>query len=106
MAQSNRDRRASSNGSETKPSERSLPFLRTNRRLPKPRAIALTEIRGPYYTPIGKRQLEDILETMAEYIDSFKFGGGSFSLMPACAVRELIDLCHRYNVTVSTGGFI
>src|SRR4051812_10642805 len=84
----------------------SLPFLRMNRRDPKPRTRGITEIRGPYYTPIGKRQLEDILETMGQWIDSFKYGGGSFSLMPARVVRELNELCHRYDVTVSTGGFI
>ena len=66
----------------------------------------VTEIRGPYYTPMGKRYLEDILETMSAYVDVLKFAGGSFSLMPRQAVVELLDLCHRYNVLVSTGGFI
>lgn len=99
--------RSSTNGAPRVAGEElSLPFLRMNRREPKPRSRALTEIRGPYYTLIGKRQLEDILETIGWAIDSFKFGGGSFSLMPARAVRELIELCHRYELTVSTGGFI
>jgi phosphosulfolactate synthase (CoM biosynthesis protein A) len=66
----------------------------------------VTEIRGPYYTPMGKRYLEDILETMGAYVDVLKFAGGSFSLMPRQAVKELLDLCHRYDVLVSTGGFI
>jgi phosphosulfolactate synthase (CoM biosynthesis protein A) len=86
--------------------QRPFPFLRMNRRDPKPRTRGLTEIRGPYYTPIGTRQLEDIFEMMGASIDSFKFGGGSFALMPTRAVRGLIDLCHRYDVTVSTGGFV
>jgi phosphosulfolactate synthase (CoM biosynthesis protein A) len=43
---------------------------------------------------------------MAAYIDSLKFAGGSFSLMPRVAVQELIELCHQYGVLVSTGGFI
>ena len=86
--------------------ERAFAFLRTNDRPPKPRKTGLTEIRGPYYTPMGKRYLEDILETMGTYIDSLKFAGGSFSLMPQAAVRELIDLSHRYGVLVSTGGFL
>jgi len=85
---------------------RAFPFLRTNYRPPKPRKIGLTEIRGPYYTPMGKRYLEDVLETMGGYVDSLKFAGGSFSLMPRQAVRELIDLCHRHDVLVSTGGFL
>jgi len=55
---------------------------------------------------MGKRYLQDILETMAAYVDSLKFAAGSFSLMPSGAVKELIDLCHQYDVLVSTGGFI
>jgi phosphosulfolactate synthase (CoM biosynthesis protein A) len=91
---------------EDESSARPFPFLRMNRRPPKPRARGLTEIRGPYYTPIGRRVLEDILECWSGCIDSFKFGGGSFALMPTARLRELIDLCHRYDVTVSTGGFV
>jgi hypothetical protein len=45
-------------------SERAFGFLRINEREPKPRSQALTEIRGPYYTPVGRRYLEDLLETM------------------------------------------
>jgi phosphosulfolactate synthase (CoM biosynthesis protein A) len=43
---------------------------------------------------------------MGNYVDALKFAGGSFSLMPGRAVRGLIDLCHKYDVLVSTGGFI
>lgn len=86
--------------------DRAFPFLRINERQAKPRKRGVTEIRGPYYTPMGKRYLEDILETMGAYVDVLKFAGGSFSLMPRKAVKELLDLCHRYNVLVSTGGFI
>ena len=66
----------------------------------------MTEICGPYYTPMGKRYLQDILETMGPYIDALKFAGGSFSLMSEAVVKELIDLCHAHEVLVSTGGFI
>ncbi len=86
--------------------ERGFTYLRTNQRESKPRERGITEIRGPYYTPMGKRYLEDVLETMAEYVDSLKFAGGSFTLMPQKALKEIIDLAHRYNVLVSTGGFI
>jgi len=86
--------------------ERAFSFLKVNERLAKPRTRGVTEIRGPYYTPMGKRYLQDILETMAFYVDSLKFAAGSFTLMPRGAVKELIDLCHQYNVLVSTGGFI
>ncbi len=86
--------------------ERAFSFLNLNQRERKPRSQGLTEIRGPYYTPMGKRYLADVLETMGEYIDTLKFAGGSFILMPQQALRELIELCHQYGVLVSTGGFI
>jgi phosphosulfolactate synthase (CoM biosynthesis protein A) len=87
-------------------SDLAMPFLKMNPRAPKPRRMGLTEIRGPYYTPIGPRMLEDILDCAAGAIDSFKFGGGSFAVMTEKSVRQLIELCHRYDVTVSTGGFV
>src|SRR6266536_5930481 len=86
--------------------ERGFTYLRTNEREGKPRMRGITEIRGPYYSPMGKRYLEDILETMGAYVDALKFAGGSFVLMPRIAVKELIDLCHAHEVLVSTGGFI
>lgn len=86
--------------------EKPFAFLRRNDRRPRPRTRGLTEIRGPYYTPMGKRYLQDLLETMGDAIDSLKFAGGAFSLMPRAALRELIDLCHAHGVSVSTGGFI
>jgi phosphosulfolactate synthase (CoM biosynthesis protein A) len=87
-------------------SQRPFGFLKVNERPPKPRERGLTEIRGPYYTPMGKRYLQDVLETMGSYVDSLKFAGGSFSLIPRGALQELIDLCHQFDVLVSTGGFI
>jgi phosphosulfolactate synthase (CoM biosynthesis protein A) len=55
---------------------------------------------------VGRRYLEDLFETMGVYVDSLKFAGGSFTLMPERAVREIVDLCHKHDVLVSTGGFI
>jgi phosphosulfolactate synthase (CoM biosynthesis protein A) len=88
------------------PNQRPFDFVKMNDRPPKPRTRGLTEIRGPYYTPMGRRYLKDILETMAPYIDSLKFAGGSFSLMPREVLQKLLDLCHEFDVLVSTGGFI
>src|SRR6266567_6055127 len=86
--------------------QRGFSFLRLNPREPKPRHRGITEIRGPYYTPMGKRYLADVLETAGAYVDALKFAGGSFAIMPRTAVQELIDLAHQHDVTVSTGGFI
>ena len=91
---------------KSKQPERSFSFLRINERKPKPRKRGLTEIRGPYYSVVGRRYLEDLFETMGAYVDSLKFAGGSFALMPERAVRDIIELCHKHDVLVSTGGFI
>ncbi|KAK3348513.1 hypothetical protein B0H65DRAFT_548286 [Neurospora tetraspora] len=34
-------------------------FVRHNPRPPKPRKVGVTEIRGPYYSAMGKRYLQD-----------------------------------------------
>src|SRR6266481_9118298 len=86
--------------------EHSFPFLQINEREPKPRKHGLTEIRGPYYSVVGRRYLKDLFDMMGNYVDSLKFAGGSFTLMANKAVKEIIDLCHKHDVLVSTGGFI
>jgi phosphosulfolactate synthase (CoM biosynthesis protein A) len=88
------------------PADRAFAFLRLNERPPKPRHRGVTEIRGPYYTPIGQRYLADVLETMGTWVDTVKYAGGSFALMPRAQVRGLNDLCHEHAVEVSTGGFL
>lgn len=85
--------------------DRAFRFLKMNERERKPRSRGLTEIRGPYYTVMGKRYLKDIFETMGPYVDSLKFAGGSFSLMPRESLEELLELCHDHDALVSTGGF-
>jgi phosphosulfolactate synthase (CoM biosynthesis protein A) len=92
--------------SDTETERRAFEFLRLNERPPKPRSRGVTEIRGPYYTPVGRRYLEDLFETMGVYVDTLKYAGGSFALMPREAVRALNALCHEHEVEVSTGGFL
>lgn len=43
--------------------ENGFGFIRRNARDPKPRKKSVTEIRGPYYSVMGKRYLQDVLET-------------------------------------------
>ncbi|MGH3022607.1 MAG: phosphosulfolactate synthase [Gaiellaceae bacterium] len=86
--------------------ERAFAFLRMNERPTKPRSRGVTEIRGPYYTPVGRRYLEDLFELMGVYVDTLKYAGGSFALMPREAVRALNGLCREHAVEVSTGGFL
>ncbi len=91
---------------KAKQPERSFSFLRINEREGKPRERGLTEIRGPYYSVVGRRYLEDLFEMMGAYVDSLKFAGGSFTLMPERAVLDIIEVCHKHDVLVSTGGFM
>ena len=86
--------------------DRPFGFLRVNRRQAKPRTRGLTEIRGPYYTPLGPRYLEDLLDTVGHAVDGLKFGGGSFAVMTRGSVRRIIELCHARGAWVSTGGFV
>lgn len=86
--------------------ERAFSFIPVNPRQPKPRSLGITEIRGPYYSMLGPRYLEDILETMHPYVDGLKFAAGSFALMEKQVVKKYIDLSHRYDSYVSTGGWI
>ena len=91
---------------KSKQPARSFPFLQVNERKGKPRKHGLTEIRGSYYSVVGRRYLEDLFEVMGAYVDSLKFAGGSFVLMSETAVRNIIELCHDHDVLVSTGGFL
>src|ERR671937_520763 len=97
---------STSHSTITATNERAFNDVRINERSTKPRRIGITEIRGPYYTPMGPRYLEDVLDTMGAYVDALKFAGGAFRLMPRDSIRQLIDLCHAHQVLVSTGGFI
>jgi phosphosulfolactate synthase (CoM biosynthesis protein A) len=84
---------------------RGFDFIELNQRTPKPRTNrGVTEIRGTHYKPLGPRALEDTLEAMGEYIDTLKFAGGSFAIMPRAVSAKIIEICHAYDVKVSTGG--
>lgn len=81
-------------------------FLHDNDRPAKPRSTGLTEIRGPYYSVMGRRYLRDLLEGIGDAVDSLKFAGGSFSLLADDVLRDLIATAHEFGVEVSTGGFM
>lgn len=86
--------------------DRAFPFIRLNERPGKPRSRGVTEIRGPYYSPVGRTYLSELLEGMGEYVDHLKYAGGSFALMPRRVVAGLNEVCHEHDVLVSTGGFV
>jgi len=72
----------------------------------KPRTSGIIEIRGPYYASVTYGYLSDLLEDWGEYVDGYKFAGGSMRLLARDKVKKIIDLCHEHGVYVSTGGFV
>lgn len=80
--------------------------LPLHRRPGKPRSRGLTSIRGPYYAPVGRTYLADLLDAIGHAIDSLKYAGGSFVVLRAEAVCALNDMAHDHEVLVSTGGFL
>lgn len=73
---------------------------------PKPRKTGVIEIRGPYYAPTTTGYVKDLLEMWGDYIDGFKFAGGSMRLLSVDMVKNILKVCHNYDVYVSTGGFV
>ncbi|XP_008813774.1 protein HEAT-STRESS-ASSOCIATED 32 [Phoenix dactylifera] len=69
----------------------------------KPRRFGLTEMRSPDYSLMGHHALQDVLESMGQFVDGLKFSGGAHSLMPEAFIKEITNLAHRHNVYVSTG---
>jgi len=81
-------------------------FVRIQEPSAKPHSEGVIEIRGPYYTPVTYSYLRGLLEDWGEYVDGYKFAGGSMRLLSRDRVRQIIQLCHDHNVYVSTGGFV
>ena len=73
---------------------------------PKPRKTGVIEIRGPYYAPTTIGYVKDLLEMWGDYIDGFKFAGGSMRLLSVDMLKSILKVCHDHDVYVSTGGFV
>lgn len=80
-----------------------LSFDENEDRPSKPRRYGVTEMRTPHYTLLNRNILQDIFESMGEYVDGLKFSGGSHSLMPKPVIKQLIEMAHQHDVYVSTG---
>ncbi|XP_057961475.1 protein HEAT-STRESS-ASSOCIATED 32 [Malania oleifera] len=78
-------------------------FFEDEDRPEKPRSHGVTEMRGPHYSLLGQNALQDIFESMGQFVDGLKFSGGSHSLMPKTFIKEVTDMAHRHNIYVSTG---
>nr|TKR74753.1 hypothetical protein D5086_0000292200 [Populus alba] len=68
----------------------------------KPHRFGVTEMRGPQYTLLSQNMLQDVFETMGQFVDGLKFSGGSHSLMPKSSIKEVIDMAHKHDVYVRT----
>lgn len=81
-------------------------FIKIDMPPKKPRQTGIIEMRGPYYTPISYGYLKDLLDDWGEYVDGYKFAGGSMRLLSKQRVRQITRICHAHQVYVSTGGFV
>ena len=81
-------------------------FVRIDMPPKKPRKIGVIEMRGPYYTSVSYGYLRDLLSDWGEYVDGYKFAGGSMRLLSRARVRQINKVCHEHKVYVSTGGFV
>ncbi|CAA0835946.1 Aldolase-type TIM barrel family protein [Striga hermonthica] len=80
-------------------------FFEDEDRPEKPRSFGVTEMRGPHYTLSSQNLLQEVFDSMGEFVDGLKFSGGSHSLMPKSYIEEVIKMAHKHNVYVSTGGW-
>ncbi|KAK9265390.1 hypothetical protein L1049_003396 [Liquidambar formosana] len=78
-------------------------FYEDEDRPEKPRRYGVTEMRGPNYTLLTQNVLQDIFESMGQFVDGLKFSGGSHSLMPKDFIKEVTNMAHKHDVYVSTG---
>jgi phosphosulfolactate synthase (CoM biosynthesis protein A) len=86
--------------------KKAFDFVKISELPPKPRQHGIIEIRGPYYTAVTITYLQDLLDMWGDYIDGFKFAGGSQRLLSIEILKKIVGICHKYDVYVSTGGFI
>lgn len=86
--------------------KKAFDFVKISKLPPKPRRNGIIEIRGPYYTAVTISYLQDLLDMWGDYIDGFKFAGGSQRLLSVEILKKIINICHNHNVYVSTGGFV
>ncbi|KAE8673481.1 oxygen-evolving enhancer protein 3-2 [Hibiscus syriacus] len=64
----------------------------------KPRRFGDTEMRGPNHTLLTQNVLQEIFESMGQFVDGLEFSGGSHSLMPKSFLKQVIDMAHQHDV--------
>uniref|UniRef100_A0A7C9DVY1 Phosphosulfolactate synthase n=1 Tax=Opuntia streptacantha TaxID=393608 RepID=A0A7C9DVY1_OPUST len=78
-------------------------FFEDEDRPEKPRRYGVTEIRGPNYSLFSQNVLEDVFESMGQFVDGLKFSGGSHSLMSHSYIKKVTDMARKHDIYVSTG---
>ena len=84
--------------------EKAFEYVPLMPRSEKPRDRGITQVRD--IKGRGLAEMEDICQTAGEYIDVYKMACATQRLLPKEIVKKKIDLCHRYGIEVSTGGFL
>ena len=88
------------------PRKKAFDFIKIDLPPKKPRHVGVIEMRGPYYTSVSYGYLKDLLDDWSDYVDGYKFAGGSMRLLARSRVKQIISICHEHDLYVSTGGFV
>ncbi|KAL7088782.1 hypothetical protein ACP275_13G148400 [Erythranthe tilingii] len=78
-------------------------FFEEEDRPEKPRRFGVTEMRGPHFSLLSQNHLQDVFESMGQFVDGLKFARGSHSLIPKSCIKEVTEMAHKHNVYVSSG---
>ncbi len=84
----------------TTTTRKAFDFVEISEVPPKPRNTGVIEIRGPYYAPTTLGYVKDLLEMWGDYIDGFKFAGGSMRLLSVDMVKSILKVCHDHDVEI------
>ena len=87
-----------------KETEKPFDYVPIMPRSKKPRDKGLTAVRD--IKARGMAELTDLCETVGEYLDFYKMACATQRVLPKEIVKKKIDLLHKYEVMVSTGGFL
>ncbi len=68
---------------------------------PKPRSVGMTEVRS---RGMGMNQIQDLVETLSDYIDMIKWANGVERLFKRDFVKKKNDYLRKNHIEASTGG--
>jgi phosphosulfolactate synthase len=79
-------------------------FIELPNRAIKPRTKGLTSVVDHFFHILGKRNLEDFLESAAEYVDLLQLAAATTRFQSPKFVKDKIELLKKYDIAAFPGG--